>query len=118
MRARLPISASRLSSALAPAADADHGDPPAGRERVQVLGQVRRADELEDHVERPVLGEALGRDRRGAERGDLRRAARSWRTVAVTRAPDGARELDRRRADAAGAAVHEQALARAAGRPG
>ena len=77
-----------------------------------------RADELEDHVERAVLGEALGRDHLGAERRHLRRAAASLRTVAVTRAPGRARELDRGGADAAGAAVHEQALARPQAAPG
>ncbi len=39
-------------------------------------GEVRRADELEDHVERPVLGEPLRRDHGGAERRRPRRAAR------------------------------------------
>ena len=118
MRARLPISASRLSSALAPARDADHGDPPAGGERLQVLGQVGRADELEDHVERAVLGEALGRDRLGAERGDLRRAAPRCARSRSRARPAARAELDRGRADAAGAAVDEQALARAQLRPG
>ena len=71
MRARLPISASRFSSLLAPAATPITHDPPAGGERLQVLGQVGRADQLEDHVERALLGEALGRDHLGAQRRDL-----------------------------------------------
>ena len=71
MRARLPISASRFSSAFAPAATPITAIRPPVRERLQVLGQVRRADELEDHVERAVLGEVLGRDHLGAERRDL-----------------------------------------------
>ena len=86
MRARLPISASRLSSRLGARRHADHDDPPAGGERVQVVRHVGGAHQLEDHVERPLLGEALGRDRLGPERRDLG-ADSSRRTVAVTRAP-------------------------------
>ena len=65
----------QVQLALGAGGHADHDDPPAGGERVQVLGQVGGADQLEDHVERAVLGEALGRDRLGAERRHLRRAA-------------------------------------------
>ena len=110
MRARLPISASRFSSPLAPAATPITAIRPPVGERLQVLGQVGRADELEDHVERAVLGEALGRDRLGAERRD-----RVAQLLAAHRRGDprarGAAELDRRGAHAAGAAVHEQVLA-------
>ena len=86
MRARLPISASRFSSPLAPAETPITAIRPPVASAVEVLGEVRRADELEDHVERAVLGEALGRDHLGAERGHPL-AQRLVRTVAVTRAP-------------------------------
>ena len=87
----------------------DHGDPPAGGERLQVLGQVGRADQLEDHVEGAVLGEPLAVDRLGAEPGHLvaqLRAANGRRHLGAGRTP----ELDRGRAHAAGAPVHQQAL--------
>ncbi len=110
MRARLPISASRFSSDFAPALTPITTIAPAGRERVQVLGQVGGADELEDHVEGAVLGEALGRDRLGAERRDLRAQLLAAHGRRHAR-PGGPGELDRGGADTAGASVHEQMLA-------
>ena len=111
MRPRLAISAARFSSAFAPAPMPMTAIRPSGRQRLEVRAEVRRADELEDHVERAVLLEALGVDDRvGAEltdgvarvgvahgRGDVR--------------ADRVRELHRRGADAARGAVHEQPLA-------
>ena len=118
MVARLPITASRFSSALKPRADADHHDPAAGAQSALRLSrQVRGADQLEHHVERAVVAEALGIDRGGAELLDLGRSS-SLRTVAVTARARRPAELDRRRAHAAGAAVHQQVLARAQRRPG
>ena len=111
MRARFPISARRLSSALAPAATPITTIRPPVASAVQVLGQVGGADQLEDHVEGAVLGEALAGDHRGARAPRPASRASARRTVAVTRAPLARAELDRRRADAAGAAVHQQPLA-------
>ena len=48
---------------------------PPSASAVEVVGEVGRADQLEDHVERAVLGEALGLDHGRAERGDRRRGA-------------------------------------------
>ena len=76
MRAALAHQLREVELGLRARADADHDDPAVGRERVEVRGEVRRADELEDDVEGPVLAEALGLDDASApERGDLRRAA-------------------------------------------
>jgi hypothetical protein len=92
-------------------ADPDHDDPPAGLERLDVVGQVRRADQLEDHVERAVVGEPLRVDDRVRaellDRGSLGLVAHGRRYARARRA----RELDRRRAHAAGRAVHEQTVA-------
>src|SRR5665213_3770908 len=95
--------------ALGARGDTDHGDPPAGGERSKVLGQVGGADELEDHIERTVLGEPLGRDHLGPERRHLLAqllAAHRCRHARARRTG----ELDRRGADAAGATVYEQPL--------
>ena len=103
---------------MKPRADADDDDPAERVQRLEVAGHVRRADELEDDVERAVLLEALGvEDLLGAERGDAVAA------VGVAHGGDDLRprrgaELDRGRADAAGGAVDEQALARPQGRLG
>ena len=79
---------------------------------LRFAGEVRRADELEDDVERAVLLEALGvDDRRGRRAAATPSRSSSLRTVAVTCAPAARAELDRRGADAAGGAVDEQALA-------
>ena len=79
-------------------------------ERLEVLRQVRGAHQLEDHVERPAIGEALWRDRLGAQLRDLiaQLLAAHRRGHARARRPG---ELDRRGAHASGAAVHEQVLA-------
>ena len=81
MRPRLPISAAQVELGLRAGADADHDDPAAGGERRDVAGQVGRADELEDDVERAVLLEALGLDRVDVERVDARaaRGCGRWR---------------------------------------
>ena len=102
---------SQVDLGLGAGADSDHHDPAPEAQRLEVAGHVGRADELEDHVERTVLLEALGGDHVGAELRD---------PIPVVRIPDSrghARsgrvgKLDRRRANAAGAAVHEQPLAR------
>ena len=96
---------------LGAGAHADHDQAPVGGERLQIALEVGRADELEDHVERPRIGEILGIHDIGPEGRDA---------VAHLRAPDGGRhggtrgsaELDRRGTDATGPAVDEQALAR------
>ena len=51
--------------------DADHRDPASDRERVEVVRDVRRADELEDDVERTPIAEGVGR----ADVDDATRAA-------------------------------------------
>ncbi len=90
--------------------------PPRGK-RVHILGQVGCADELEDHVERAMLGKALRRDHIGAQapRPLARLGTAHGRCDACAR---GFGELDRGRADATGAAVYEQALAGAQSRLG
>ena len=87
----------------AAAADADHGDPAPGGERLQVLGQVAGADELEHDVEGAVLAEALGLDHLRAQLLD---------PVAQLLAPDG-----RRHARAGGAAELHAGRPHSAGRP-
>ena len=89
--------------------DADHRDASAGSERIEVLGEVRRADQLEDDVERTVPGKIRGRDHLRAELRD--RLAQ--RGVSYRRRRAGARrerDLYRRGADATRPAVYEQAL--------
>ena len=54
----------KVQLGLRAGADPDHRDPAPQVQRVEVTRQVGRADQLEDHVERPVLLEALGRDDR------------------------------------------------------
>ena len=103
MLAALAHQRAEVQIALGAGADADHGDPPADRERVDVLGEVRRADELEDHVERAMLGEALGGDQRPRR---APRPALAQSLVAHRRGDARAArpaELDGRGADAAGA---------------
>ena len=98
--------------AVGAGADADHGDPPAGAERAQVVGHVR--------ARRPARGSrrtarastnSSGASTAGAERRD----ALAQLGVADGRGHAGARgaaELHRRGADPAGGAVDEQPLAR------
>ena len=87
MRARLPISASRFSSALAPAETPITQIRPPVASAFRFSAQVGRAHQLEDHVERAVLGEALGRDRPRRPSAATCSRSSSRRTVAVTRAP-------------------------------
>ncbi len=92
------------------AGDADHRDAPSGRERLKVLRHVGSPDELEDHVERAMLAEALA--------GSITSAPSAATCATQLLVAHGrrhasaacARELDRRGADPAGATVHEQAL--------
>ncbi len=91
-------------------ADADDADAPAHGERVEVLGEVLGADELEDDVVLALLGEALRGDRVRAVGGDLLAGV----LVADGGGDAGAghhAELDGGEPDAAGGAVDEQALA-------
>src|SRR6185312_770455 len=60
--------------------DPDHDDAAFSGKRIDVAAQVRRADQLQDHVEWTVLLEAVRLDHSRAE----------LRTVAVTRAPTAA----------------------------
>src|SRR6185503_20279444 len=91
-------------------ADADDRDAPAGGQRLDVVGEVGRTDELEDDVERALVDVGVGSHDLGAERGDALAA------VLVAHGGDdaragGAAELDGGGADAAGGAVDEQPLA-------
>src|SRR5271166_4783080 len=52
----------QVQLALGARGNTDYGDSPSGGERSEILREIEGADELEDHVERPVLGKALGRD--------------------------------------------------------
>ena len=93
------------------AADADDDDAPTDGERRERRGQARGADELEDDVVGAVLGHVAGLD-------DLGRAERGDRLVlsGVAHGRDDAsagqrRQLHRGRADAAGRAGDEHAVA-------
>jgi hypothetical protein len=100
----------QVDLALGARRDADRDDPAGRVERLQVLRQVRRPDELENHVERPMPGKALRRDRLRSERlhvGTLLLATHRRRNTRARRF----RELDRRSAHPAGSAMNEQALA-------
>ena len=77
----------RLISRLGARADADDADPPALGERLEVVGEVRGADELEDDVERARGRRSPPARSRVAPSARPPRAACSSRTVAVTRAP-------------------------------
>ena len=89
---------------LASKSSADHAYRSGG------LGSLVILFRLQDLVERTLLGEALAGDHAGPELGDLGAQIRiaNGRGHARSR---GARQLDRRRAHAAGAAVDEQPLA-------
>jgi hypothetical protein len=91
--------------------DADDADAPARRERREVLAQVDRADELEDHVEGARAGEALGA-MACAPRAVMASRAFSSRTVAVTRAPAMVPSWTAAVPTPAGRAVDQQALPR------
>ena len=110
MRRALAHQRAEVELGLRAAADADHRDPAAGRERGDVAGHVRAADELEDDVERAVLLEALGVDRLDVERVDARAQLGVADGGGDARAGHLA-ELHGGHADAARAAVHEQPLA-------
>ena len=110
MRARFCISGQEVDLRhRAGAAHPDHGDSPADRERGQVLLEVGGAHELEDHVVRAALPEALGRNRASAEPLDLGALLLAPNGGADPRA-GGAAELHRCGPNAAGGAVHEQVL--------
>ena len=118
MLPRLPISVAQVELGLGAGADADHDDPAAHRQRLQVAGQVRAADQLEDHV----VGALRPRSSSGAiactPSAAICSRACSLRTVAVTRAPAIAPSWTRGHADAAGRAVDEQPLADGQAAPG
>ena len=83
----------------------------AGGQRVQVGGEVGRADQLEDHIEGAVVEDLAGSATTAAPR-----AATAWwwpglQTPATTRGPGGGGELDGGRADPAGGPVHQQPVA-------
>ena len=73
---------------------------------------------LEHHVERALVGEALGRWPSAPSDSTSSLSPFSAGTVAGYASAGRAAELDGRGAHAARAAVHEQALAGGAGRPG
>ena len=119
--ARLAISAPRSSSRRAAALHADHDEPAVGGQRVDVARQVGRTHDVEDDV---APGRSVPRrsPRRCSRSSGRRRASAAASCLAARAVVDhagaeGLAELDRERADAAAAAVHQQRLARpAAGR--
>ncbi len=118
MRPRLPISLSRSISVFAPAPTPITQIRPPVASASRFPAQVRRADELEDDVVLARLDELLGRDGvHGAERGDLVAGVGVAHRRGHARARHHA-ELHGGHADAAGRAVHEQALADRSARPG
>src|SRR5581483_2379325 len=92
-------------------ADADHDDAASLVERGQVVGHVDGANQLEDHVVRPAVGEVVvGDDFRRTEAGDAVPQA----VVAHRRRHTGAcrgGQLHGRGADASRGAVHEHTIA-------
>ena len=110
MVARLPIRIPRLSSVFAPAPMPITAIRPQVASAARLPRHVRAAHELEHDVERAVLLEALGVDRVDVERVDALAQLRVAHRGGDARARHLA-ELDRGHADAAGAAVDEQALA-------
>ena len=95
--ARPPIRASRFDLDLGPGPDADDHDPGA-RGQVGEHGlDPRRPDQLEGDVVGAVVGHPSGRSPR-RRRGPHLVAALGMRTVATTRAPATAGQLDGRRA--------------------
>ena len=124
MLARRAISWRSTSETSAPAPESDDHDPPEHRDGAQVVGEMRSAHELEDHVgTRPPVaaqhrvGEARVVDRLAAqlahERRGIARCARC-RARGRPREPD----LQGGAADAARGAVHEQGLAPGSAPPG
>jgi hypothetical protein len=105
------MSASRLTSALKPAPDADHDDAPAGGQRLEVAGRFGAPTSSRIDVERAVLLEALGSSTASAPSSATasrsRRVADGRGDVRAGRAA----ELHRRGPDAAGGAVDEEPLA-------
>ena len=114
----MPHEQAQVELGLDARADADDDDAAVRGERLEVPGDVRRADELEDDVERAVLLEALRiEDPLGAQLGDRRVVV-----VVADRGgharPGGPAELHAGRPDAARGAAHEQPLAGAQARLG
>ncbi len=111
IRSRCPITASRFTSALKPAPTPITTIRPRRFIARRFASRSGAADELEQHVERPALGAVLRvQDLVRAEPGDGSRNSR----VAHRRGDVGARgrrELHGRRADAAGRAADQHALA-------
>ena len=100
----------RSISAVAAGADPDDDDPPVDGQAAQVVRQVGRAHQLEDDVERAVVGEAVGRQDLGAEGRDRLAQRRVAHRGGDPRA-GGHPELHRGGAHAARRAVHQEALA-------
>ena len=97
------------------AADPDHRDPPADRQRREIVAEVRCADQLEHDVEGPARRKLLGwRNRDRAARGSDLRDAVAQRRVSHSRhdARAGGRcQLYGGNPDTASGSVHEHALA-------
>ncbi len=110
MRARLPISASRFSSPLAPAATPITVIRPPVASACRFSARFGAPTSSRITSNGPCSEKPSGAITSAPSAATRSRSA-SLRTVAVTRAPARAGELDRGGADAAGAAVHEQALA-------
>ena len=111
MRPRLAMQRAEVELGLGAGGDADDDDAAVRAQRLDVRAEVRRADELEDDVERAVLLEALGLEHVvGAELRDGVAGVGVAHRRGDVRA-DRMGELDGGRADAAGGAVHEQPLA-------
>ncbi len=110
MRARLPIRASRFSSALAPAETPITQTRPPVASAFMFSARFGAPTSSRITSKGPCSAKPLGRDRLGAERGHLRAQllAAHRRGDARSGRPG---QLDSSGADAAGPAVHEQALA-------
>ena len=106
MRARLPMSSSRFTSAWAPAPDADDAmRPPMERDR-RSAARLGAPTSSSTTSKGPWSSKSAGIDgRRPGERRHLLAPRAGLRTVATTRAPAAIGELHARHAHAAGGAV-------------
>ena len=110
MRARLPISASKLGSAFAPAPTPMIAIRPPVASALRLPARFEGADQLEHDVVGAVALEALGGNRLGTEPLHVLPQLSSAYGGRHTRT-GGAPELDRRGAHASRSAMHEQVLA-------
>src|SRR5262249_56379385 len=103
------------------AQEPDLDQPPADRERAQVLGEIRAGDVIEDHVDAAALGERADAlrevllavvDRRGRAEGDALPALLLAAGRDVAGMAGLAQQRDGRGPDAAAAPVDQRALAR------